>query len=163
MPVAKKRKKEEREAFLADLRSGIGVLKAIANTGQGQDWWYKWRNSDEDFEDEWDAAVKAGAKIKLAVLEAEADRRAVDGFDVTTKEVVKSADGKTIGKQMMRTVRQYSDTCLIFRTKAEAKRAGVRDYDDRVQQQSVNLNLNKPVDDMSEEELEILLGKMAGD
>lgn len=157
--MTKKRTAKEKEEFLANLRAGMGITLAFEQSSQGSNWWYKWRRSDPVFDKEWDDAVKEGAKVKLSILEKEADRRATEGYDVTTKEVVKSQDGKTVGKQMVRTVRQYSDTLLIFRTKAEARRAGVQSYDERAH--NVNTNINKSVDDMDEEELETLLGKLS--
>lgn len=131
MPVAKKRKLEEKREFLDMVADGQKVTDIFPLTGKGQDWWYKWRREDPAFDEEWDRASKKGSKKRLELLECEADRRAREGYDVVTKEQVKSPDGKTIGKASIKTVKHYSDTLLIFRIKAEAQRAGDDSYEDR--------------------------------
>ena len=65
---------------------------------------YGWRDDDESFAADWEAAVETGTDL----MEDEMRRRAIDGIDEP-----KFHDGQVCGY-----VRKYSDTLLIFALKA---------------------------------------------
>ncbi len=92
------------EAFLAELAQTGNVGAAARQAGYGRTQLYQWRQAEAAFAEAWDDAVTEYTES----LEAEADRRAVQG-------VVKPVFylGETCGQ-----IRQYSDTLLIFRLKA---------------------------------------------
>lgn len=71
---------------------------------------YKIRYKDAEFDQEWSAALLQGEKVILSRLEAEADRRAMEGY---LKPIY--YNGVAVGAE-----RRYSDTLLIVRLKALA-------------------------------------------
>jgi Bacteriophage Sf6, terminase small subunit-like len=92
-------------AFLEVLSTNGGnVVRACADTGFSRNAAYQWRADDPEFAAKWDRAVEIGTDA----LEDEAPRRAHDG---TEKPVFQQ--GKQVG-----TVREYSDTLMIFMLKA---------------------------------------------
>lgn len=95
---------EKREKFLAVLRETGSVSVAAAAAVVSRATPYNWRKADEDFAAAWDEAL--GTYVDS--LEAEADRRGVVGVE---RPVFYA--GQKCG-----TVRDYSDTLLIFRLKA---------------------------------------------
>lgn len=97
------------------LAGGASVTAAAAAAGVGRATAYEWRQEDQDFAAEWDAAVEAGTDK----LEDEAWRRAVDGVD----EPLVSAG------VLVTTMRRYSDGLLT--TLLKARRPGT--YKDRVE------------------------------
>ena len=95
---------KKRAAFLEALVAGKSVTAACREARLGRTAVYGWRREDEAFAKDWDAALETGTDA----LEDEAVRRAVEG---TLKPVYQG--GKQVG-----TVREYSDTLLIFLLKA---------------------------------------------
>lgn len=93
-----------RAAFLEELsRTGI-VLLASKKAGIGRFAAYKARKSDPKFAEQWDDAVDEAVDLMVAVARS----RAVNGTD---KPVYQG--GRQVG-----TIREYSDTLLIFLLKA---------------------------------------------
>lgn len=90
--------------FLAALATSGVVLTACKKARIGRTTAYKTRDEDEDFATAWDAALDDAADE----MEEEAHRRAVKGV---LKPVYQG--GKKVGS-----IREYSDTLLIFRLKA---------------------------------------------
>jgi hypothetical protein len=90
--------------FLAALATSGVVLTACKKARIGRTTAYKIRDEDEEFAAAWDAALDDAADE----MEEEAHRRAVKGV---LKPVYQG--GKKVGS-----IREYSDTLLIFRLKA---------------------------------------------
>lgn len=86
--------------FLAALQRTGNVSKACKAEGIARRTAYEWRAADPVFAQNWEEAVGAG----LDAAEEEAYRRAVKG---TLKPIYQG--GKKVG-----TVKEYSDTLLIF-------------------------------------------------
>jgi len=105
---------ETRQVFLAAIASGDTVAGAAKKAKAGLRTVYNWRESNKVFREAWEDANEMG----IATLEQEAIRRARDGV---LKPVYQG--GKKVG-----TVREHSDTLLIFMLKA--KRPDV--YRDRI-------------------------------
>ena len=99
-----KRTPEKDDRFFAALSAGATVGAASEAAGYGRRTTYEWREEDKDFAARWQDAIDAAVER----MEAEADRRAVDG---TVKPVFHQ--GVECGG-----IREYSDTLLIFRLKA---------------------------------------------
>jgi len=95
---------KKREQFLTELAETANVRAAAAKTKIARGTWYDLRARDAEFKALWDQAVELGTEA----LEDEAVRRAHQG---TEKPVF--YQGKRCG-----TVREYSDTLLIFMLKA---------------------------------------------
>lgn len=93
-----------RERFLDALAEGMTVLDAAKHVSLNERTLYRWRQADADFAEKWVKAYEIGTDS----LEAEAQRRAVEGVE---KPVF--YQGVQVG-----TVREYSDTLLIFLLKA---------------------------------------------
>ena len=91
--------------FLEALAEGVPVGKALP-AGYGRQSVYTWRKDDPDFRQAWEDAIATHTES----METEADRRGIDG---TLKPIYYR--GEVCGE-----VREYSDTLLIFRLKAEA-------------------------------------------
>src|SRR5215208_7588054 len=102
------------EAFFDALRDGRSISAACLEAGIPRSSAYRWRESDPSFRAKWDACVEEGTDR----LEDEALRRARDG---TEKPVYQG--GKLVG-----TVREHSDTLMIFLLKARRPQK----YKDRV-------------------------------
>lgn len=51
---------KNRRAFLAVLRRGYSIAKACRAAGIGRTAVYAWRDDDDEFSKDWDAAVEAG-------------------------------------------------------------------------------------------------------
>lgn len=100
----KRSKKERQKLFLAEFAQNANVLLSAKRAGIDRTTVYVWLEHDEDFSFAFNQA-KEDAKD---VLRAEIYRRAVEGWE----ESLVSA-GKFMGK-----VRRYSDTLLIFHSKA---------------------------------------------
>lgn len=108
---------KKRRAFLANLaRTGNVSISANAENLSRREL-YRLRNEDEAFAAEWTDALLEAADH----LEAEARRRAVDGWDEPIHY-----QGVEVGR-----VRRFSDTLLIFLLKA----ANPEKYRDRVSQE----------------------------
>jgi hypothetical protein len=90
--------------FLKALASSGVVTTACKKAKIGRTTAYKTRDEDAAFAADWDMALEAAADV----MEEEAHRRAVTG---TLKPVYQG--GKKVGS-----IREYSDTLLIFRLKA---------------------------------------------
>lgn len=94
-----------RERFLAVLARNANVTEACRRARIGRTAAYQWRDEEPEFAAQWDKALE----IAVERLEAEAWRRAVDGFEgrpVTYK-----------GRVVCR-VREYSDRVLELLLKA---------------------------------------------
>ncbi|MEJ0017521.1 MAG: hypothetical protein WDN25_13340 [Acetobacteraceae bacterium] len=91
---------ENLAAFLEALANSANVSASCTAAGIARSSAYEWRASDPAFKAAWDEAVELG----LDALEDEAIRRGRDGVE---KPVYQG--GKAVG-----TVREYSDTLLMF-------------------------------------------------
>jgi len=100
----------KREKFLQLVKEGMAVIHACTQVSMSNVAMYNHRRSNPDFAQAWAAAVEQGEKVILAKLEAEADRRAMEGY---LKPVYHN--GVTVGAE-----RRYSDVLLIVRLKALA-------------------------------------------
>lgn len=99
--------KEQQDEFLDRLAEGMSVIDACNGSHARRRKLYRLRHNDTDFDQRWREAFAQGTDA----LEAEAQRRAVQGVD----------DVKVIGSgDMQREVafKHYSDTLLIFLLKA---------------------------------------------
>lgn len=95
---------KKKAAFLEALAQTASVCRACQLARLGRRTVYDWRDADPDFAKAWDAALERGTDA----LEDEAVRRAFQG---TLKPVYQQ--GLRVG-----TIREYSDTLLIFMLKA---------------------------------------------
>ena len=111
-----KRTAKKDERFFLALASGAPVGKACKAAGYGRTAVYAYRTEDADFAQRWQEADDEAVEL----MEAEADRRAIKG---TLKPVFHL--GVRCGS-----IREFSDTLLIFRLKA--KRPDV--YRERIDQ-----------------------------
>ncbi len=103
-PATRARRKKK---FLEALEENGGFVTQAAEAAQvARSVVYDWRNEDEEFARDWEAAQDRG----LIVLEEEAYRRGVRGVK---KPVFQQ--GKRVGH-----VQEYSDALLIFMLKARA-------------------------------------------
>lgn len=128
---------EKAVAFCAALAETCNIGKACKAVGMGRTTAYEWRDSDEAFAEMWDKAMKVG----VSVLEDEATRRAHEGVDkpvvhkgeFTYLRDFAAIDPKTgeryepdeapikldaAGNPCIATVKEYSDTLMIFLLKA---------------------------------------------
>lgn len=80
------RNKRNREKFLDNLRKGYSPSKAAKNTGPTVQSFLKWREDDDDFREEWEAAVEEGTDG----LEDVATRRAKAGSDTLLMFMLKA-------------------------------------------------------------------------
>jgi hypothetical protein len=96
---------------------------------------YVWRQEDEEFAARWKMALDIGADS----LEDEAVRRARDGYDKPVYQ----------GGQMVGTVREYSDTLMVFLLKG----ARPRKYRDNINLRAETVSLDKLIAKMSCDEL----------
>lgn len=99
-----KRTPEKEQLILDILATGGSVYSAARAAGVARSTAYKWREEDPEFRELWDDALESG----IDRMEDEAHRRAVEGVD---KPVFHK--GEVCG-----TVREYSDTLMIFQLKA---------------------------------------------
>lgn len=131
---------ETRERFLAALARLGRVDLAAEETGIDRSVTYDWRKADPAFAAKWEVARQLGAEK----LEDEAYRRGHDGVD---KPVFQG--GGQVG-----TVREYSDTLLIFLLKG----AMPHKYKDRVQNEHTGKD-GGPIDlrTLTTEDLERLI------
>ncbi|MDD3927726.1 MAG: terminase [bacterium] len=97
---------EKDDEFFEVISSGKPLKAALAVTGYKRRTVYDWREQDEEFKARWEDAVTEAVEL----MEKEADRRAVKGV---LKPVFYK--GAKCGS-----VREFSDTLLIFRLKALA-------------------------------------------
>ncbi len=101
---------QKKEDFLQKVREGVPILKSAAHVRLPHMTLYAERGKDEAFDANWIAALAEGDKVKLAQLEQEADRRAIEGFEKPVYQ----------GGELVGTEQRYSDTLLIVRLKALA-------------------------------------------
>ena len=101
------RSKERDQLFIDALLDGNGPTQAAPKAGYSVAAVYKYRNDDEDFAKRWEEAHKIGTQVQIAMLEAEADRRAMDGVVGGYAQV---------GKKNVK-IMKYSDSLLMFRLK----------------------------------------------
>lgn len=106
MPHPTNRHPDRDRIFFAALKTGVAVAEACARAGYARRAVYKWRARDDAFAGEWAAAMI----VALDRLEAEADRRAVEGEKIRIRH-----KGKVVGMR-----RRYSDGLLLARLKAIA-------------------------------------------
>lgn len=97
-------KKDWQEIFLSRLRKSPNVAAAARAAGYSRQWMYELRDQDEAFARAWDEAIDEA----MDVAEGEIYRRAVRG---TVRKVFYQ-------DKQIDTVREYSDTLLIFLAKA---------------------------------------------
>jgi hypothetical protein len=97
-------KKDWRETFLSRLRKSPNISAAAKAAGYSRGHVYRVRNDDDEFAQAWDDAIAAS----LDVAEGELYRRAVRGVVKHIYYQDKQID----------TVREYSDTLLIFLLKS---------------------------------------------
>lgn len=119
-------KPSDKARFLAHLAETANVTAACKKARITRSAAYEWRNLDEEFAKAWEAAVDRGTDA----LEDEGVRRAFEG---TLKPVYQQ--GRKVG-----TVREYSDTLLIFMLKGRRPEK----FKDRVASEhtgSVTLNI----------------------
>ena len=102
----KRTKKQQQSDFLAVFAEVVSVLRACKKTKVARSSIYDWLKKEPAFKAQFDEACE----LALAALEDEAVRRAFEG---TNKPVYQS--GKKVG-----TIREYSDTLMIFILKARA-------------------------------------------
>jgi hypothetical protein len=88
-----------RRVFLQLLAEGAVVREAADATGHARQRFYELRRSDPVFAAEWDAAFESGTDV----IEQEAIRRSMEGYDETTFD----AQGN-----VLRRVHRYSDSLL---------------------------------------------------
>jgi hypothetical protein len=93
------------DTFLAAIAAGSSVLEAAKATGRAYQRFYDRRKVDEDFDRRWAEAYDQST----LVIEAEAERRAIDGYD----EVTYGADGR-----VLRRVHRYDGPLLQLLLKA---------------------------------------------
>jgi len=98
------RSSEKDDAFFDALASGKPAGMSAASVGYSLAALVEWRKADADFARRW----READNLAIERMEAEADRRAVDGTDRPVFH-----QGKRSGE-----IREYSDTLLIFRLKA---------------------------------------------
>ncbi len=96
---------QKKGKFVAEIGRSGNISQAARLIGVNRRTVYVWRKEDGEFAAAWDDAKDEYSDH----LEAEADRRAVEGV---TKQLYFNDDGKLIGE-----TRNYSDTLLIFRLK----------------------------------------------
>jgi len=104
-PHRTNRTPEKDRKFLDLIAGGSTVFDACSAAGYGYSQLYQYRKSDPAFDAAWDDANEAA----IQRMEKEADRRSVDGIE------------KPIYYQGVKvdTIREYSDTLLMFRLKAK--------------------------------------------
>jgi hypothetical protein len=96
--------KPNREKFLEALALGWSVTHAAGLAGRSRQRFYELREADEAFAEAWSQAIDAGTDV----LEDEAKRRAVDGWDEPIYQ-----RGDLVGH-----VRRYSDNLLALLLRA---------------------------------------------
>lgn len=101
---------KRKELFLAQLRREPNITKAAKAAGYARRYMYALRDEDPDFARAWDEALDES----LDAAEGELYRRAIKGV---LKPVYQG--GKKVG-----TVREFSDTLLIFYLKTIGKKRG---------------------------------------
>ena len=106
---------ESKDLFIKDLKRTCNVTASVLVAGCSRRAIYYTRDRDKEFAEEWDSAVAEATDM----LEAEARRRAVDGFEEPV-----FYQGAVVGA-----VRKYSDRMLELLLKGHAPEK----YKDRVQ------------------------------
>ncbi|NYZ69120.1 terminase [Endozoicomonas sp. SM1973] len=106
MSRPKNRSKARDKKFFDGIEAGYGIGLAAKQAGYTRTSVYRYRDEDPSFAESWDEA----RENYIEELEAEADRRAVEGIE---KGVY--YQGHQVGTQ-----REYSDALLMFRLKALA-------------------------------------------
>jgi len=101
---------ERRRIFLRSFASRGIVLEGCRAAGVSRSTVEKWRENSEWFDELYRIAIEEAADR----IEAEAFRRAVDGYDepVIYQGMVTSVIDPETGEQRMLTVRKYSDTLM---------------------------------------------------
>lgn len=114
------------EAFLKLTADGVPMIRVCRFIGVSRTAVYNLAERKPKFKKAWEEAKEDGNLSKLADLEEAADKRAMEGYlnPVYYK-------GKRCGAK-----RHFSDSVLIARLKAQAKRAGDDSYIDRIDQTS---------------------------
>jgi hypothetical protein len=96
---------EKDQEFIDLIASGSTVVDACKGVGYGYTQAYEYRKQDEAFDAAWTDADEAAVQR----MEKEADRRAIIGVEKPVWY-----QGQEVG-----TIREFSDTLLIFRLKAK--------------------------------------------
>lgn len=165
---------ERAAAFCAALAESCNVGRACRAVGMGRSTAYEWRESDEEFAESWDRAMKVG----VTALEDEAHRRAFEGVaePVVHKgefsyqwetardemgDVIREEDGSpkmvpaldAEGRPRIKTIQKYSDTLAIFLLKAH-------DPDKYRENSRVELAGKLALGEMSEDEIKAELAAL---
>lgn len=138
--MSNNRSPEKILAFCAVLAETCNVGKACKAVGMGRTTAYDWRDSDPEFAEAWDIAMKRG----VIALEDEAHRRAFEGVEEPV-----FYRGDECG-----TVRKYSDTLSIFLLKAH-------NPDKYRENSKVELSGRLALTDMSEDDIRAELASLA--
>lgn len=102
-----KRSKARDKKFIDALLSGVGPTKAAPAAGYSVPAVYKWRKLDDEFASAWADADEIGTEVQIANLQAEIDRRAMEGVEEPVFYL-----GQKVGH-----IRKFSDSLLMFRMK----------------------------------------------
>lgn len=98
-----------REMFLGELRKRGNVSEAARAAKVGRKTVYQWKDAEPEFAAAWDEAIEQA----IDAMEAEAYRRAVEGYDEPVfGRVAKDEDGQ-VG-----VIRKYSDSLMTTLLKA---------------------------------------------
>lgn len=100
------RTKRKDNRFFDALARGFKVEEAAKHAGYSKRVVYLYRKQHPDFDESW----KEAKETYLEIMEAEADRRAMEGVEEPV-----FYQGKECGR-----IRKYSDVLLMFRLKSEA-------------------------------------------
>lgn len=109
-PSSGKSRRDWTGAFLADLRANGIVTTAAEVAGIDRGTAYDRYQRDAEFAAQWDDAIEASTDA----LEAEARRRAFEGFDETTEELKIDATDGFERLVVTKRIRKYSDGLLMF-------------------------------------------------
>lgn len=143
---ANRSKKKQQSDFIKWFCDYASISRACRKAKVPRSTVYDWLKKDEDFKARYNESIE----IAVAALEDEAIRRAHEG---TNRPVYQG--GKKVGS-----VREYSDTLMIFLLKGLAPDK----YKDRQQVDSTNknINFNTDVSKLSDDELDKELKKYGG-
>jgi|GEM_PF-4231205 len=108
--------KRRREQILVILSKKPQLQSACDAVGINRTTLAKWRQQDPEYNEK----VIEAQERAFDILEAEAMRRAVEGYDETTVDCVKGENGET--REIKKVVRKYSDSLLQTLLKAKRPR-----------------------------------------
>jgi len=123
---------EKMQEFLNHVRGGMAVMKAAEKVKVSHQTLYNRRRENEEFAEQWEAALVESDKITVARLEQEADRRAIEGYE---KPIYQG--GELVGSEQ-----RYSDTLLMFRLNGLASDK-YRQRTEHTVQGEININVTE--------------------